>query len=69
VIDPVSTTEVKRIPTGKEPHHLYLTPDEKSLIVANALGNSLTFIDPVTGDVQRTLRDIPTRTTCASRRT
>jgi hypothetical protein len=25
-----------RIPTGKEPHHLYLTPDEKSIIVANA---------------------------------
>jgi DNA-binding beta-propeller fold protein YncE len=53
VIDPVSFTEIKRIPTGKEPHHLYLTPDEKSLIVANALGDSLTFIDPVTAEVQR----------------
>jgi DNA-binding beta-propeller fold protein YncE len=26
--------------------------------VANALGNSLTFIDPVSGDVQRTVKDI-----------
>jgi YVTN family beta-propeller protein len=58
MVDGASFAEIKRIPTGKEPHHLYLTPDEKSLIVANAAGNSLTFIDPVTGDVQRTLRDV-----------
>jgi len=58
VIDPVTFTERKRIPTGKEPHHLYLTPDEKSLLVANALSNSLTFIDPVTAEVQRVLGDI-----------
>ena len=58
VIDPVSFAETKRIPTGKEPHHLYLTPDEKSLLVANALSNSLTFIDPVTAQVQRVLTDI-----------
>ena len=58
VIDPATFKEVRRVPTGKEPHHLYLTPDEKSLIVANAAGNSLTFIDPTTGQVQRTLRDI-----------
>lgn len=58
VIDPVSWTEIKRIPTGKEPHHLYLTPDEKSLIIANALGDSLLFVDPKTAEVQRTVRDI-----------
>jgi YVTN family beta-propeller protein len=58
VIDPATWTETKRIPTGKEPHHLYLTPDEKSLIIANALGDSLTFIDPKTAEVQRTVRGI-----------
>ena len=58
VIDPVTLRETKRIPTGKEPHHLYLTPDEKSLIVANAFGDSLTFIDPRTAEVQRTIRGI-----------
>lgn len=58
VIDPVSFTQIKRIATGKEPHHLYLTPDEKSLIVANALSDSLTFIDPLTAQVQRTVRGI-----------
>ena len=58
VFDPVTWTETSRIPTGKEPHHLYLTPDEKSLIIANALGDSLTFIDPKTAQVQRTVRGI-----------
>ncbi len=58
VIDPVSWKEMRRIPTGKEPHHLYLTPDEKSVIIANALGDSLTFIDPRTAEVQRTVRGI-----------
>ena len=53
VIDTNTWTETQRIPTGKEPHHLYLTPDEKSLIVANALSDSLTFIDPRTAQVQR----------------
>ncbi|MGE0499104.1 MAG: YncE family protein [Ramlibacter sp.] len=58
VIDPQTWKETRRIATGKEPHHLYLTPDEKSLIIANALGDSLTFIDPRTAEVQRTVRGI-----------
>ncbi|WP_298923971.1 YncE family protein [uncultured Ramlibacter sp.] len=58
VIDPVTWKEVKRLPTGKEPHHLYMTPDEKSVIVANALGDTLTFIDPKTAGIQRTLRGV-----------
>jgi YVTN family beta-propeller protein len=58
VINPVTWTEIQRIPTGKEPHHLYLTPDEKSVIVANAMGDSLTFIDPRTAKIQRTVTGI-----------
>jgi len=56
VIDPATWTETRRIPTGKEPHHLYLTPDEKSLIIANSAGDSLLFVDPRTAEVQRTVR-------------
>jgi YVTN family beta-propeller protein len=58
VIDPNTWLETRRIATGKEPHHLYMTPDEKSVIVANAMSDTLTFIDPKTGEVQRTVRDI-----------
>ncbi len=56
VIDPANWTEIRRISTGKEPHHLYLTPDEKSLIIANSAGDSLLFVDPRTAEVQRTVR-------------
>lgn len=58
IVDSTTFTEQRRVSVGKEPHHLYLTPDEKSVIVANAGGNSLTFFDPLTGEVQRTLKDI-----------
>jgi YVTN family beta-propeller protein len=56
VIDAETWQEKRRIPTGKEPHHIYLTPDEKSVIVANAGSDSLTFIDPRTAEVQRVVQ-------------
>ncbi len=58
IIDPKTYQEMRRVPTGKEPHHLYLSPDEKSLLVANALGDSLTLLDPKTGNVQRVIEHI-----------
>ena len=58
VLDVTTWTETRRIATGKQPHHLYMTPDEKSVIVANALSDSLTFIDPKTAEVQRTVRGV-----------
>ncbi|RZK99358.1 MAG: YncE family protein [Rubrivivax sp.] len=58
IIDPVTFKEIRRLPTGKEPHHLYLSPDEKSLIVANALSDSLTLVDPKTGEIQRVIENI-----------
>ncbi|WP_232081328.1 MULTISPECIES: beta-propeller fold lactonase family protein [unclassified Variovorax] len=58
VIDPANWSEKQRIPTGKEPHHLYLSPDERSLIVANSAGDSLTFLNPRTAEVQRVVYGI-----------
>lgn len=58
VIDPASFEELRRLPTGKEPHHLYLTPDEKSLLVANALSDSITLLDPRTGLVQKVITNV-----------
>jgi YVTN family beta-propeller protein len=58
VIDPKTWLVTKKIDTGKEPHHLYLSPDEKSLIVANAASDSLLFLDPRTAEIQRTVRNI-----------
>jgi YVTN family beta-propeller protein len=58
VLNPSNWTEKVRIPTGKEPHHLYMTPDEKSVIVANSVGDSLTFLNPKTAEVQRVVYGI-----------
>jgi len=58
VISPVDWTEKQRIATGKEPHHIYMTPDEKSVIVANSAGDSLTFVNPRTAEVQRVVYGI-----------
>ncbi len=58
LIDAGTWTETRRVPVGKEPHHIYMTPDHRSVIVANSAGDSLTFFDPRTGDVQRTVNGI-----------
>ena len=58
VIDPVTWKETARVAVGKEPHHIYLTPDGGSVLIGNAAGNSITFMDPKTGQVQRTLNRI-----------
>jgi YVTN family beta-propeller protein len=58
LIDPVTHKVVGTLPTGKEPHHLMITPDHSSLIVANSVSNSLMFIDPHTGQLQRRLEDV-----------
>ena len=58
LLDKATYKEIGSIPVGKEPHHLIATPDNKSLIVASAVGNELVFLDPKTGQVQRRVKDI-----------
>ena len=58
LIDPGTWAERNRVAVGKEPHHIYMTPDQKSVIVANSAGDSLTFFNPRTGEVQRTVYGI-----------
>jgi YVTN family beta-propeller protein len=53
VIDMSSRHEMRRVPALREPHHLILTPDGKSLLVGDTAGNQMLFLDPATGEVQR----------------
>ena len=69
VIDAETFSEIKRIPTGKEPHHLMRTPDGSSLIVANAISNDLHFLDPLTGQIQRRMRGFASVSAAWCRRT
>ena len=53
MIDLATHQITKTIPLLREPHHLVLSPDSKSLVVGDTTGNALFFLDPVTGDIQR----------------
>jgi DNA-binding beta-propeller fold protein YncE len=55
VVDMGSKQEVRRIPSLREPHHLILSPDGKSLLVGDTAGNQIMFLDPASGEVQRRL--------------
>lgn len=52
LIDMDQRVEVARVPMLREPHHLALTPDRKSLLVGDTAGNTLFYLDPQTGQVQ-----------------
>jgi YVTN family beta-propeller protein len=58
VIQKAGYQELRRIPVGKEPHHLMQTPAGAELIVASSAGNELVFLDPSTGEVKRRIANI-----------
>ncbi|MDR3368141.1 beta-propeller fold lactonase family protein [Rhodoferax sp.] len=49
LIDQTSHKVIDSFATGKEPHHLMATPDNRDLIVADAISNDLRLLDPRTG--------------------
>jgi DNA-binding beta-propeller fold protein YncE len=53
VLDGVAREEERHIPVLREPHHLVLTPDRRSLLVGDSSGNELLYLDPATAAVQR----------------
>ena len=58
LIDMDKRAVYKTFPIGKETHHLMITPDQKSVLVANAAGDDVVFLDPKTGDIQSRLPNI-----------
>jgi YVTN family beta-propeller protein len=58
LIDEASRHVVATMPAGKEPHHLMITPDGKTLIVANSISDNFMFLDPHTGAVRGWLQDM-----------
>jgi YVTN family beta-propeller protein len=58
LLDQASGADHGTFAVGKEPHHLMATPDNKSLIVASSVGNELIFLNPKSGQIQRTVKDI-----------
>lgn len=58
LIDQSTFTEIGKVAVGKEPHHLYPTPDNAQLIVASSASDELFYLDPYTGQVLSRLRNI-----------
>ncbi len=58
LVDRSAMKEVGRVDVGKEPHHLYPTPDGQALIVANAVSNDLHYVDPWDGSIIKRVRNI-----------
>jgi DNA-binding beta-propeller fold protein YncE len=53
LVDMSAEKEVRRIPVLREPHHLALSPDGRSLLVGDTVANEVLFLDPATGAIQR----------------
>ena len=53
LVDMTQLKEMRRIPVLREPHHLVLSPDGKSLLVGDTAGNEMLFLDPANGALQR----------------
>lgn len=51
LIDMPTRKVIKTVAVGKEPHHLMLTPDQKTLLIANAAGNDVDLMNPVSGEL------------------
>ncbi|OYY21643.1 MAG: hypothetical protein B7Y05_01930 [Polynucleobacter sp. 24-46-87] len=58
LIDMPSRKVIKTVPVGKEPHHLMMTPDQKTLLIANAAGNDVVLMNPTTGELIGKIPDI-----------
>ena len=57
-IDPIKMTVIGEVNVGKEPHHLYPTPDASQVIVASAMSNELHWFDPLRGQLSQRIRQI-----------
>ena len=53
VLDMPGGAELRRVPVLREPHHFALSPDGRELLVGDAGGNEMLFLDPHTGDIRR----------------
>lgn len=58
LIDMPSRKVIKTVPVGKEPHHLMMTPDQKTLLIANAAGNDVVLMNPTSGELTGRIPDI-----------
>jgi DNA-binding beta-propeller fold protein YncE len=58
IIDRATRSEMGRLPLGREPHHIAVTPDGKEVLLASTVTNDLVALDTRTGEQRRIVHDI-----------
>jgi DNA-binding beta-propeller fold protein YncE len=58
IVDRTTRTELTRLPLGREPHHIAVTPDGNEVLLASTVTNDLVALDTKTGEQRRVVRDI-----------
>src|SRR5579862_6891470 len=58
IVDRATRTEIGRLPLGREPHHVAVTPDGKEVLLASTVTNDLVALDTKTGEQRRIVRDV-----------
>ncbi|MFO1085925.1 MAG: hypothetical protein U1E21_15280 [Reyranellaceae bacterium] len=58
IISRSSRTELVRLPVGREPHHLFRTPDGKDVLIGSTVTNELLVLDNKTAEKRGLVRDI-----------
>lgn len=58
LVDTQTYTVVGKTAVGKEPHHIMGTPNDSQVLIANAVSNSLSVLDPKTGKELQTIKNI-----------
>ncbi|SJZ69892.1 DNA-binding beta-propeller fold protein YncE [Enhydrobacter aerosaccus] len=58
ILDRATRMEVQRLPLGREPHHLILTPNGKEVLLASTFTNELVALDTRTLERRYVVRDI-----------
>lgn len=53
LLDESTGAEIKRVPVLREPHHFALSPNGQELLVGDAGGNEVLFLDPQTGEIRK----------------
>ncbi len=53
LVDTARLNEIRRIPVLREPHHITISPTGRDLLVGDAGGNEMLFLDPLTAEIKR----------------
>ena len=58
IVDRATRTELTRLPLGREPHHVAVTPDGNQVLIASTVTNDLVALDAANGQQRRIVHDI-----------